>query len=355
MARAWAAIAAEREGAQGNRAPRRITPPARARDAYNDVPILQRPTWDNDIAAYFFLGGISSGASVLGALLALAGGPERCTLARTARIVSFAAMLPCPAFLIDDLGRPSRFHHMLRIFKPSSPMNLGSWTLTGHGVFATLLAAQSLAEAGKLPFAGRLLRAAPGRAIAAAGLPAALALGGYTGVLLGTTSIPVWSTSPLLGALFMASALSSGAAATVAAAALTGHDRAGETAMLAPFNVALGGAELALLGGYLATSGRAARPLLRGRDGLLLLGAAVASAAAVALDVVGIRSPEHERRTSTLAAGAVLAGGACLRWAIVRAGHLSAADREGTLAATEPSRAAPGWGHRVVRRDDWHA
>lgn len=321
-----------------------LAKPDGARDAYKDVPILQRPTWDNDIAAYFFLGGISSGAFVLGALLDIAGGPERRGLARTAQMVSFAAMLPCPAFLIDDLGRPSRFHHMLRIFKPSSPMNLGSWTLTGHGVFTTLLAARSLAEAGKLPLVGRLLGAAPERAIAMGGFPVALALGGYTGVLLGTTSVPVWSTSPLLGALFMTSALSTGAAATAATAALTGRGQPGDDAMLGPFNVALGGAELALLGGYLATSGRAAQPLLRGREGALLLGAVVASVAALALDVVGMRSPRHGRRSSALAAGAVLAGGACLRWAIVRAGHVSAADREGTLVATRPSREAPGWG-----------
>lgn len=317
---------------------------ARARDAYKAVPILQRPTWDNDIAAYFFLGGISSGASVLGALLDIAGGPGRRGLARTARLVSLAALLPCPALLIDDLGRPSRFHHMLRIFKPSSPMNLGSWTLTGHGAFAALLAARSLAETGRLPFVGRLLGVGPERIIAAAGLPTALALGGYTGVLLGTTSIPVWSTSPLLGALFMASALSTGTAATALAAVLASDDQPGDDALLAPFNVALGGAELALLGGYLATSGRAAEPLLRGREGLMLLGAAAASAAAVVLDVIGMRRPKHGRPASALASGAVLVGGACLRWAIVRAGHLSAADREGTLAATKPSREAPGWG-----------
>ncbi len=99
--------------------------PTQARDAYKDVPILQTPTWNNDIAAYFFLGGVSSGAFALGALLDGTGSGRR-KLARTAQIVSFATMLPCPALLIDDLGKPSRFHHMLRIFKPSSPMNLGS-------------------------------------------------------------------------------------------------------------------------------------------------------------------------------------------------------------------------------------
>jgi formate-dependent nitrite reductase membrane component NrfD len=313
-----------------------------ARDAYNDVPILQAPTWNNDIAAYFFLGGVSSGAFVLGALLD-ASGTKRQSLARTAQIVSFAAMLPCPALLIDDLGKPSRFHHMLRIFKPSSPMSLGSWALTVHGAFATLVAARHLAAAGKLPLGG-LLTAIPERALAIGGFPPALTLGGYTGVLLGTTSIPVWSTSPLLGGLFMASALNTGVAATIAASILTSTDDPGDHAMLGPVTVAMGCTELAFLGGYLATSGRAARALLQGREALLLAGAVVGSVIAVALDFAGMRFPAQTRRANVAGAVAALVGGACLRWAVVRAGHLSAADREGTLAATKPSHDAPGWG-----------
>ncbi|MDQ2783434.1 MAG: polysulfide reductase NrfD [Chloroflexota bacterium] len=315
-----------------------------ARDAYQDVPILQTPTWDNDIAAYFFLGGISSGAFVFGALADLVGGDERRGLARAAHLVSFLTLLPCPALLIDDLGKPSRFHHMLRIFKPSSPMNLGSWTLTGHGLFAALLTARSQAEAGGLPLVGRPVRALPAQAMAMSGLPTALTLGGYTGVLLGTTSIPVWSTSPLLGALFMASALGTGAAATVVASTLMGADQPGDDALLAPLHLTLGCTELALLGGYLATSGQAVKPLRHGREGLLLLGAVAAAVTALALDVAGMRFPAQRHRYSVLAATAVLVGGACLRWAVVRAGHVSATDRAGTLAATRPSRAAPGWG-----------
>lgn len=315
-----------------------------ARDAYRDVPILQRPTWDNDIAAYFFLGGISSGAFVLGALAEAVGGPDRRSLARAAHLVSFAAMLPCPVFLIDDLGKPSRFYHMLRIFKPSSPMNLGSWTLTAHGLFSTLLAASSLAESGKLPLVGRLVAALPRRAVAVGGIPTALTLGGYTGVLLGTTSVPVWAESPLLGGLFMASSLNTGAAATTLVSAITGREQPGEDHVIAPFTIALGTAELALLTGYVTTSGRAARPLLHGREAMLLLGTVATSLAALALEIAGERAPGNRRRYRALGALATLIGGACLRWAIVRAGHVSAADREGTLAATQPSREAPGWG-----------
>src|SRR5207249_5383427 len=108
---------------------------------------------------------------------------------------------------------PSRFHHMLRIFKPSSPMNLGSWALFMHGGGATVTVMAMLAREGKLPILGGLFKLLPERLLAGLGIPSSFLLAGYTGVLLGTTSIPVWYTSPLLGALFMASAMSTGAAA----------------------------------------------------------------------------------------------------------------------------------------------
>ncbi len=179
--------------------------------------------------------------------------------------------------------------------------------------------------------------------MAVGGFPTALTLGGSTGVLLGTTSVPVWSTSPLLGGLFMASALNTGVAATVAAVVLTGTDEPGDHAALGPFNVAIGCTELALLAGYLATSGGAARPLLRGREGLLFAGAVAGSIVAIALDGAAIRAPAHSRPLSLVGAIAALIGGACLRWSIVRAGHVSATGREATLTATKPSPEAPGW------------
>jgi len=119
----------------------------------------------------------------------LFGGRSLGRLAHVAHWVAFLTLLPCPPLLIADLGVPARFHHMLRIFKPASPMNLGSWILTVHGALVTMAT----------------LRLAPARPVALAELPLGVGLGGYTGVLIGTTSVPVWSESPFLGAVFMAS------------------------------------------------------------------------------------------------------------------------------------------------------
>jgi formate-dependent nitrite reductase membrane component NrfD len=314
------------------------------RDAYRDVPILQRPPWGGLVAGYFFFGGVSSGAFMVGALANLVGGDRRARLARTAHYVAFAALLPCPPLLIADLGKPIFFHHMLRIFKPSSPMNLGAWTLMVHGLGTTAGAMVSLAQDDKIPLVGPLLVHVPESIIAVGGIPSALTLGGYTGVLLGTTSIPVWYTSPLLGALFMAGAIATGAAAITLTGEFTGRTEPGDRRALAPLLLTSGMVELALLGGYIVTSGAAAKPLLQGKQGRQLGGAAVAIAVAAALEAVAMRAKTGKPLFSAIGAAAALAGGAMLRWAIVHAGHASAADRGGTLEAMSPSPAAPGWG-----------
>jgi len=318
---------------------------ARTRDAYKDVPILQRPPWGHDISAYFYLGGVSCGSFVLGTLAEALGGPRRQTLARTAHYVAALTMAPCAPLLIHDLGKRSRFHHMLRIFKPSSPMNLGAWALTAHGALSMLTALRTLAGEAKLPIPGlnAVVTIIPTGVLAVAGVPPALALGGYTGVLIGTSSIPVWYKSPLLGGLFMASAMSTGSAAVTLVSALSGRAEPDEHRVLAPYNLALGLTETALLAGYHLTTGQWARPLLRGRLGLLTAVATTGTVGGVALEAVSLRSEANRGLLTRLASGLTLVGGAALRWSMVFAGHASSQDREGTIAAMERSVQDPGW------------
>jgi formate-dependent nitrite reductase membrane component NrfD len=322
------------------------------RDAYRDVPILKQPTWNHEVAAYFFFGGISAGSALIASIAEVVGGERHKRLAHTAHYVSFAALLPCPPLLIDDLGTPSRFHHMLRIFKPSSPMNLGSWALIVHGAGATLTVLNMLAREGKLPpLLGRLFRLLPERLLAGLGMPGSFLLAGYTGVLLGTTSVPVWYTSPLLGGLFMASSLSAGAAAISLASALTGSEDHADHQAMSALGLAFGAADLALVVGYVATSGESAKHLRDGETGLLLKGAAIALTAALVLEAASLLTGKHARLLGELAGAAGLAGGAMLRWGVVRAGHKSTADREGTLNAMSPRKGSPGWWRRDKGND----
>src|SRR5262245_39557152 len=107
----------------------RPRPEVATEEGYYGLPMLKRPTWGWQIAWYFFLEGVSSGAFLTASLAELFGGERMKPAVRAARRVAFLSFLPCPSLLIDDLGDPARFHNMLRVFKQSSPMNLGAWAL----------------------------------------------------------------------------------------------------------------------------------------------------------------------------------------------------------------------------------
>jgi len=311
-------------------------------DAYRGVPFLKKPVWKNEIAAYFFLGGVSAGSALLGSIAELVGGPAHRKFAHTAHYVSFVTFLPCPALLIDDLGVPSKFYHMLRVFKPSSPMNLGSWAFAVHGAGATITVLRMLAADGKLPLIGAPIAMLPEKLLAALGIPSSLLLAGYTGVLLGTTSIPVWYTSRLLGALFTSGSIATGAAAVVAAAAVSDIEDHNALQSVATIRLV---ADVATLIGYVAyvrTTGAASDPLWAGERRILN----VTSLATLALSILGgvaAISGRASRMGRFLGAISSLASGALMRWAIVRAGRVSAEDRQGALHAMRATEKRPGW------------
>ena len=99
--------------------------------AYYDITPLQSPVWTKEVGIYFFLGGLSSSAFSIARMADRFGGGKLRPVTQYGTLIAALAALPCAPLLIWDLGDRSRFHHMLRVWKPSSPMNLGSWTLTG--------------------------------------------------------------------------------------------------------------------------------------------------------------------------------------------------------------------------------
>ena len=117
-----------------------MVPPAEFRSYYGRQ-ILKTPAWEDKIAYYFFAGGLSGGCALLAAGADLTGRPA---LRRGSRVGGLAALAAGAYFLVADLGRPERFHHMLRVAKPTSPMSMGTWLLTAYGPALGLAAASEL-------------------------------------------------------------------------------------------------------------------------------------------------------------------------------------------------------------------
>src|SRR5205823_11077059 len=110
-------------------------------------------------------------------------------LVRDARWIAAAGSVISPALLISDLGRPSRFLNMLRVFKPQSAMSVGVWTLLGFSGGSVAAAfAGSLRERYGESLPVRVLENAGELASLLSGLP----FSNYTGVLIGATAIPAW-------------------------------------------------------------------------------------------------------------------------------------------------------------------
>ena len=289
-------------------------------------PVIKAAVWTWEVPLYFWFGGIAAGSSFVALACDLAGDHRS---AATARKVALGATAPCPLLLISDLGRPARFLNMLRVFKPRSPMSMGAWCLTAFGtVGAAAVAADALGQR-------RAARALGGANAALGGY-----LGSYTGVLLASTAVPLWSRSRLLlGPIFACTATATGAAAVrlvlVATGLPAGH----------PSRAALGRVETAAIASELALSslnhrrlGSLARPLDEGRTGRLFKGGKGAIGAGLALRLLRRGGPATHHAASAL----YLVGGLLFRYAWVSAGRASAADDEAVARAARGERRTSG-------------
>jgi hypothetical protein len=107
--------------------------------------------------------------------------------------------------LIADLGHPSRFLNMLRVFKLQSPMSMGAWILVVFSGCAFLAVVSNEVE---LLSYGSSIVSVLRWVGEASGAITGLLLASYTGVLLGATAIPVWFTNRrFLPAHFLTSGL----------------------------------------------------------------------------------------------------------------------------------------------------
>ena len=296
--------------------------------SYYGRPVLKEPVWKAEIPTYLFTGGLGGASSVV-SLVARVSGHE--LLAQRSIQIASAADAVSPLLLISDLGRPERFLNMLRVFKVTSPMSVGSWILAYSSTASSISA--FLNTIGRLPRVSELAR------LASAGSGAPLAV--YTATLFSDTAIPVWHEARReLPFLFGSSAVASAGAAS--AIAVPPADAA-PARRLAVGGVLVENVLFKLMERRLGLVGE---PYSQGEAGTFRkVASACTLSGAALLAAAGRRS-----RLAAVAGGAlVLAGEAAVRWSVFKAGFQSARDpkyvvepqRQRAATRADAARSAP--------------
>jgi formate-dependent nitrite reductase membrane component NrfD len=273
--------------------------------SYYGRPIVKEPTWTWEIPTYFFTGGLAGASSVLSTTARLTGNEK---LARTSLYIGAVADLVSPALLVSDLGRPERFHHMFRVVKITSPMNVGSWILlVSGGASSTAALLERLGRLKLVKYLAETVATLSGPLLAT-----------YTGVLVADTAIPVWHDARQeLPWIFGASAAASAGAA---ACVFVRPQEAGPARRLAVAGVLAEGALMQAMELRLGKIGEVYRQGEAGKLSWAAKGLATAGAALLA------RRGRKSRAALMLGGALVCAGEVCVRWAVFKAGFQSARD-----------------------------
>jgi hypothetical protein len=277
--------------------------------SYYGRPILKQPVWmQPDVPLYLFLGGLAGASALLAEGAAITGRRE---LERVARVAAAAGAALGTGALVHDLGRPMRFLNMLRVFKVTSPLSVGSWILAPFSGLAGAAAASELT--GRLPAAGRVAGAGAGV------LGPALAT--YTAALIADTAVPAWHEAHReLPFVFAGSAATAagGLAMIAAPVAEAGPAR----------RMAVGGAALELVSSRrIEGMGLVSEPYRTGRPGRLLQAGRALTTAGLVLTPFARRS----RIVSAVAGASFVAASALTRFGIFGAGLESARDPKYTV------------------------
>jgi len=281
---------------------------------YYDLPVIKEPVWLWVVPAYFYVGGLAGAAAVLGAV-AQGGNSHR--LVKRCRWTASGAIVAGTGLLVYDLGRKERFLNMLRVFRRTSPMSVGSWLLAASGGANSAAAVLSGTDG--------LLRVLADLSGAGAGL-LGMPLAGYTAVLLSNSAVPAWKEArKTLPFLFVSSAVNA------AASAFELMDLDDDEALLVKrFGTAGRAAEL--LSGLavereVAGVERTARAYKEGVAGSLWRGGEALALASLILGVLPGRS-----RFKSLATGVTgSAAAAAAKFAVFHAGKASARDPRATF------------------------
>ena len=174
--------------------------------------VTKPPPWHGLIVMDLFCAELAAGLFIVAALGDLVAHGAYGAASRIGYIAAFPIAFIDVLCLVFDLGDPLRFHHMLRVFKLRSPMSIGTWAVSGFSILSFVCFVLAILNLPGL---------AQTRAIIGGiGIPIALFVGGYKGVMLSCTAQPVWKSARWLGAELVTSAALLGTAALLLVAVL---------------------------------------------------------------------------------------------------------------------------------------
>ena len=267
-------------------------------DTYYNRPLLKKSPWSWDIPAYYYIGGTTGGLMTLGAASTILNRDELKGLIKKSRYLATTGAALSAALLIHDLGRPSRFLNMLRVFRPTSPMSMGTWILMS---FSGLTGLSLITKNNTAAITAGIL---------------GLALSGYTGVLISNTTVPIWhQPHRLMPILFLASGASSAASFFNLLEANEQEQKAARLYGIAGKIVEI--TTVHLIEKEVGTIPEVARPLYEGVSGKLWQAAKILTAASLALSLI----PKPSRNLTRLTGILGTAGAICMRFGIHYAGQ----------------------------------
>ncbi len=282
--------------------------------SYYGKPVLNPPVWEaRDIAGYWFLGGLAGASSLLAAGSDLVG---HRVAGRVAKAGAFGAGALSVVALISDLGRPARFLNMLRVFKVTSPMSVGSWLLAAYVPLTGVAALTALT--GRRPRIGAAATAGSallGPAVAA-----------YTATLVSDTAVPAWHEGyPEMPFKFTGSAAMAAAGLGLLAAP---PQETGPARNLAVLGTAM---EVAAFERMRHRLGMVGEPYSKGRGGACMRAGKVLAALGVCGTLCGQRMGRGSRAATALSGAALVAASAATRFGVFHAGMASANDPRYTV------------------------
>ncbi len=170
---------------------------------YHGRPAVKPSLYGWTVALYIYAGGLAAGLQIVvtvAQLLSLEGSEP---VSFAGRAIALFGAIVGGILLIVDLHTKQRFYNMLRIFRPTSPMSIGTYVLMGFGFWSLMAFIVQAFDLQLIALIFGCLAGATGWWMTT-----------YTAALLGATATPLWAGSPkLLAMRFASSAMATGAAA----------------------------------------------------------------------------------------------------------------------------------------------